>query len=208
MYTEIQKLEEERGEAGLAENVNVTTVASEIIQNEVPEGTLTTQLLSAGDQETQSQEQRLHSAVVGLLVLHSLKLICRSVQSTLRSMRNRMNAHFRSIYSPAGWASELLPPHKKALDQLHIPFSAMDKDVLAIVGLLCAKLVFVTSEDSPDQHIKGLFYGSCLTHIGIYGLTPIKHLEQAATALGMSPGPFSALIYTAQTKDSKEKCVM
>ncbi|AJG39169.1 ORF1 [Wuhan House Fly Virus 2] len=201
--------------SGLAENVmRSDDVPTSEIMNEIPAKSitqfwesLTQKLLSVADQGTITKEHRLYHAVVGLLILHSLKLMCRSVPSTIKSMRARLNPHFRSIYGVSGWTLDIIPPHKDALTQLQVPFNSMDKEVLKIVGLLCAKLIFVSSSPTPDQNVKGLLFGSCLTHIGMFGLAPIKHLEQAAVALNMTTGAFGKLIYTMRTKESIDKCI-
>lgn len=201
-------------ESGMAHDVTETMEVEQVEENELS-GAMITEfwknlsdlIQKQPDQGAVSPTFRMGENLLGLLLLHCLKLITRTPSSVHRSIATRLEKHFRAIYRPEGWTIAPVPPHFKSLEQLHIPMSAQDPAVMSIVTLLLSKLVLIQSSSSSSISIKGLLYGSCLTHIGMHGLAPIKHLEQASSAVDKTTGAFADMICTQTTQNSLTACV-
>lgn len=141
---------------------------------------------------------------LGLICLHCMKLLTKTPESTQKSMTARMNNHFVDLYKLPGVKHKLVPVHIKSLTSLAEYMRANQTEALEIVSILVGKTIIEGSKLSSDQAVKGVLYGSCLTHIGMYGLGPVKHVEQTALALGLKTSEFCRLICTKHVKASLE----
>lgn len=158
------------------------------------------------DQVQLSADSRYACGALGLIVLHCFKMINRTAESTYRSMSSRLNRHFKAIYAPANWEITLAPAHFQSMKALHTQFASPDSKILELLSIILCKLIFLHAEETPSQTVKGLFYGSCLTHIGMFGMSVLRRLEQTALAMDLNLGDCMKTLCTKKVFDSMVRC--
>lgn len=68
----------------------------------------------------------------------------------------------------------LIPVSAKTLASLQPKMSSGNKEVLNMVSIIVGRVIWETNKEIPCDGIKGILYGSCLVHIGMFGLAPVK----------------------------------
>lgn len=160
---------------------------------------MTKNLTSQG--ETNALNEKTLISVLGFVCLHTLKLITREVRSVQSSMSLRMSAQYAAIYKNTSFTRKIVAPCVNALRDLKTAY--LNKQIsLDLLSILIGRNMIERAEPIPDDNIFGILHGTCLLHVSMYGLAPIKYFEQAAKALGMKNSEFASLICTSLVKKS------
>lgn len=201
-YTPVESEKKSTATTGLAENVTGSSVAplaesTQLSNDDINKFWTDTFNIIGGlkDQGQIDAKAWEASSAIGIITMHCMKMASKGEDSAFRSMQNNLERHFQDIFKPSLMIN-LIPPSHSSLKQLHPKINAGTDPVKEILSLIIGRAIWENSENSPNDKVKGALYGSCLVHIGMHGLAPVKYVEQAALALDVEPKHFCNMICT------------